>query len=126
MTAWRMASPGFLPGAALSPAGRWLVEVDELEPVRLTVADARASSHDQAADLDRQVARIAACVAVNGTHIAPYVREFGSGLNDTRRALGALLADPTAAWGAGAGLDRDFAGKSVAYKGNSRQQSVTR
>jgi putative resolvase len=97
MTAWRMATSGSLPGAALSPAGRWLVEVDEPEPVRLTVAYARVASHDQTADLDRQVARIAEWAAANGTHIARYVREIGSGLNDNRRELGALLADPAVA-----------------------------
>ncbi|MDO9713970.1 IS607 family transposase [Paracraurococcus lichenis] len=93
MTAWRMATSGTLPGAVLSPAGRWLVEVDEPEPVRQTVAYARVSSHDHKADLDRQIARIAEWAAASNIKIDRYVREIGSGLNDKRRDLAALLAD---------------------------------
>jgi putative resolvase len=95
MTAWRMAISGTLPGAALSPAGRWLVEVDEPEPVRFTVAYARVSSHDQKMDPDRQIARIAEWAAARGMRIDRYVREVGSGLNDKRRELAALLVDQT-------------------------------
>lgn len=95
MTAWRMATSGSLPGAVLSSVGHWLVEVDEAEPVRLTVAYARVSSHDQKADLDRQVARIAEWAAANDIRVDRYVREIGSGLNDKRRELAALLADQT-------------------------------
>jgi putative resolvase len=95
MTAWRMATSGSLPGAALSPAGRWLVEVDEPEPVRFTVAYARVSSPDQKMNLDRQIARIAEWAAARGMRIDRYVREVGSGLNDKRRELAALLLDQT-------------------------------
>ena len=95
MTAWRMMSSGSVPGAAMSPAGRWMVEVDDPEPVRQVVAYARVSSHDQKQDLDRQVARIAEWAAASGTRIDRYTREIGSGLNDRRRELAALLADPT-------------------------------
>jgi putative resolvase len=94
MTAWRIATSGKLAGATLSPAGRWTVEVDEPEPVRLTVAYARVSSPDQKADLDRQIARIAEWAAVSGLKVDRYVREIGSGRNDKRRELAALLADP--------------------------------
>ena len=45
MTAWRLASSGALPGAALSPAGRWVVEVPETGPLRV-VSYARVSLHD--------------------------------------------------------------------------------
>ncbi len=97
MTAWRMASSGRIPGASLSLAGNWVVEVDDPEPIRLTVAYARVSSHDQKADLDRQVARIAEWSARSNMRIDRYVREIGSGLNDKRREMSALLADPTVA-----------------------------
>jgi putative resolvase len=79
----------------LSPAGRWLVEVDDPVAKVFTVAYARVSSHDQKADLDRQVARIAEWAAASNIHVDRYVREIGSGLNDKRRELAALLADPT-------------------------------
>ncbi|GJE50954.1 hypothetical protein GOFOIKOB_4008 [Methylobacterium tardum] len=91
MTAWRMATTGRVPGARLSPAGRWVVDVAD---PRLTVAYARVSSHDQKSDLDRQVARIAEWAAASGIRIDRYVREIGSGLNDRRKQLASLLSDP--------------------------------
>ena len=94
MTAWRMASAGKIPGARVSPAGRWVIDIEEPEATRLTVAYARVSSHDQKVDLDRQIARIAEWAASSGVRIDRYVREIGSGLNDNRKELGALLADP--------------------------------
>jgi len=95
VTAWRMATSGSLPGAKLSPAGRWYVEVDEPEAIRLTVAYACVSSHDQKSDLDRQVARIAEWTSAQGIRIDRYVREIGSGLNDKRRELASILTDPS-------------------------------
>ena len=64
------------------------------EPPKLTVAYARVSSHGQKHDLDRQVARIAEGAAASGTRVDRSVREIASGLNDRRRELGALLAEP--------------------------------
>jgi putative resolvase len=93
MTAWRRAAAGEIPGAYLSDAGRWMIDVPDDKP-RLTVAYARVSSHDQKADLDRQVARLAEWAAAQGVTINRFVREVGSGLNDRRRELLALLADP--------------------------------
>jgi len=72
MTAWRMAPSGSLDGAKLSPAGRWYVEVDEPEAIRLTVAYARVSSPEQKSDLDRQVARIAEWSSGQGIRIDRY------------------------------------------------------
>ena len=94
MTAWRMATAGSIEGARTSPAGRWVVDVQDPEPPKPTVAYARVPSHDQKHDLDRQVARIAEWAAASGTRIDRYVRDIASGLNDKRRELGALLADP--------------------------------
>ena len=85
MTAWRMATAGSIEGARTSPAGRWVVDVEDPEPPKLTVAYARVSSHDQKHDLDRQVARIAEWAAASGTRIDRYVRDIASGLNDKRR-----------------------------------------
>jgi putative resolvase len=93
MTAWRMATSGELPGAFMNAAGRWMVELPDEPVTRFTVAYARVSSHDQKADLDRQVARIAEWAAAEGVVIHRYVREIGSGLNERRRELLALLAD---------------------------------
>jgi putative resolvase len=94
MTAWRRAAAGEIPGAFLSDAGRWMVELPE-DRSTTTVAYARVSSHDQKADLDRQVARIAEWAASQGIAVNRFVREIGSGLNDRRRELLALVADKT-------------------------------
>ena len=47
MTAWRMATAGSIEGARTSPAGRWVVDVEDPEPPMLTAAYACVSSHDQ-------------------------------------------------------------------------------
>lgn len=93
MTAWRMATAGTIPGAVLSPAGHWNVDIDVPDIVRQTVAYVRVSSHDQKTDLDRQVARIAEWAARSHVKVDRYVREIGSGLNDKRRELASLLED---------------------------------
>ena len=48
---------------------------------------ARVSSADQKADLDRQVARLAAFAAENGMRVAKVVAEVGSGRNGQRQGL---------------------------------------
>ena len=56
---------------------------------------ARVSSHDQRADLDRQVARLTAWATTQNMAVSDVVLEIGSGMNGRRRKLSALLADPT-------------------------------
>ncbi len=60
------------------------------------VVYARVSSHDQSADLDRQVARVTEWVAGQGMAVAEVVREVGSGLNGKRPKLRRVLSDPSA------------------------------
>jgi putative resolvase len=55
---------------------------------------ARVSSHDQKADLDRQVARLAAWAAQAGRPVARIETEVGSGMNGARPKVRRLLADP--------------------------------
>jgi len=57
---------------------------------------ARVSSHDQRADLDRQVARLTQWATPNGYAIGSVVCEVGSGLNGKRPKLQRILSDPTA------------------------------
>lgn len=61
-----------------------------------TVLYARVSSHDQRADLDRQVARLSAWVTSDGLPVDEVVTEVGSGMNGKRRKLARVLSDPTA------------------------------
>ena len=55
---------------------------------------ARVSSHDQRADLDRQVARLSAWAGQAGATVVGVETEIGSGVNGARRKVRRLLADP--------------------------------
>lgn len=52
------------------------------------------SSHDQKADLDRQVARLTQWAAQAGTPVVRVEAEVGSGMNGARAKIRRLLADP--------------------------------
>ena len=55
---------------------------------------ARVSSHDQRADLDRQVARLAGWAARAGHRVVRVEAEVGSGMDGSRPKVRRLLADP--------------------------------
>jgi putative resolvase len=55
---------------------------------------ARVSSHDQKADLDRQIARVAGWAATAGHRVLRMEAEVGSGMNGARTKIRRLLADP--------------------------------
>ncbi|WP_084031239.1 IS607 family transposase, partial [Mycobacterium avium] len=57
---------------------------------------ARVSSHDQRADLDRQVARMTAWATEQDLTVGQVVVEVGSGLNGKRPKLRRILSDPDA------------------------------
>jgi putative resolvase len=57
---------------------------------------ARVSSHDQRADLDRQVARLSGWAAQAGHPVVRVEAEVGSGMNGSRPKARRLLADPKA------------------------------
>src|SRR6266545_964676 len=95
-TAWKWFRDGKLPVPALqTPSGTILVQPYAVPPPggRLGLY-ARVSSHDQRADLDRQVSRLTHWAA---TAPAPVVRveaEVASGMTGRRPKLRRLLADP--------------------------------
>lgn len=62
-----------------------------------TVCYARVSSSDQKNDLQRQADRLKAFAFNMGVAAPEVVTEVGSGMNDKRRKLNRLLADPTVA-----------------------------
>ena len=95
LTAWRYATAGKIPGAYKNPTGQFIVEVEDPDPETYAALYARVSSHDQKADLDRQIARLATHAATTGLKVGKVVMEIGSGLNGKRRELTKLLADPT-------------------------------
>ena len=75
-----------------------LVDVPHVSPTAASrvVLYARVSSHDQRADLDRQVARLTEWATQNGMAVGEVVTEVGSGMNGKRRKLARLLSDPSA------------------------------
>ena len=91
MTAWRMATSGTLPGATLTPAGRWVVEVDLPDEQKQVVAYVRVSAHDQKADLDRQAGRCEEFCRSRGWEVSKVIKEVASGMNDARPKLLKLL-----------------------------------
>lgn len=62
-----------------------------------TVCYARVSSSDQKNDLQRQADRLKAFAFNMGVDTPEVVTEVGSGMNDKRRKLNQVLADPTVA-----------------------------
>ena len=60
-----------------------------------TVCYARVSSSDQKSDLQRQADRLKAFAFNMGVDAPEVVTEVGSGVDDKRRKLNKLLADPT-------------------------------
>jgi len=92
-TAWRWWRAGKLPvPARQTPTGTILVDVEPSRAGRLVVY-ARVSSHDQQADLDRQVARVSQWATRQGLAVYEVIGEVASGVDGKRPRLRRLLAD---------------------------------
>ena len=102
-TVWKWCRTGKMPvPVEHTPSGMWLVHDPKYEtPVpsdaeqSRTVCYARVSSAGQKADLQRQADRLKAFALGMGVEAPEVVTETGSGMNDKRRKLNRLLADPT-------------------------------
>ncbi|MEX0659032.1 MAG: IS607 family transposase [Egibacteraceae bacterium] len=93
-TAWRWVRDGRMPvPVSRTPTGTIIVCVDDADPTGGLGLYARVSSHDQKADLDRQVARLTEWAATTGVPVVRVEVEVGSGVNGTRRKVRRLLAD---------------------------------
>ena len=93
-TAWNWFRAGTLPVPAVQlPTGTILVDTPD-RGAQQAALYARVSSEDQKADLDRQVARLAAFAAERKLTVAKVIAEVGSGLNGDRPKLIAALRDP--------------------------------
>jgi putative resolvase len=62
---------------------------------RIVVVYARVSANENRPNLDAQAERLCAYCAAKGWKVVKVVKEVDSGVNDGRRKLLALLADPT-------------------------------
>lgn len=83
-----------VPARRLASGTIWVDVVPRGDGGRVVVY-ARVSSHDQRADLDRQVARLTEWVTAQGIVVADVVCEVGSGMNGRRPELRGILSDPS-------------------------------
>jgi len=94
-TAYRWFRAGILPiPSKQMPTGTILVFPQASSDPTNVVLYARVSSHDQKADLDRQLARLVEYATQNGLLVKGTSTEIGSGLNGHRPKLLRLLKDP--------------------------------
>jgi putative resolvase len=94
-TAWRWVKDDVMPVPWRQlPTGTILVDVDESSKAASVALYARVSSHDQRADLDRQLARLSTYAAGQKLHVVEAVAEVGPGVNGKRRKLLRVLGDP--------------------------------
>ncbi len=94
-TAYRWFDRGVLPVPARRlPTGTILVDTPQPSREGTPALYARVSSHDQRADLDRQLARLTAWATRHGYSVGMTEAEVGSGLTGRRRRLMRLLSDP--------------------------------
>lgn len=101
-TVWKWCRTGKMPvPVEHTPSGMWLVHDPKYETPApsdaeqsRTVCYARVSSADQKTDLQRQADRLKAFALGMGVEAPEVVTETGSGMNDKRRKLNRLLADP--------------------------------
>lgn len=101
-TVWKWCREGKMPVPIEKTAtGVWLVHDPKYElgstpaSAGRTVCYARVSSSGQKSDLVRQADRLKAFAVSMGVGDPEVVSEIGSGMNDKRRKLSRLLADPT-------------------------------
>ncbi|WP_329079988.1 MULTISPECIES: IS607 family transposase [unclassified Streptosporangium] len=93
-TAYRWFREGKMPVPARRlPTGTIIVDGPATEISGGAALYARVSSHDQRADLDRQIARLTSFATDAGLSVTASVTEIGSGLNGRRPKLLRLLAD---------------------------------
>jgi predicted site-specific integrase-resolvase len=95
-TAWRWFRDGKVQGRRIGPRTIIITE-GQAEPARATpqrvAIYARVSSAENKSNLDSQAERLTAYCAARGYQVAKVVKEVGSGINDSRPKLLALLEE---------------------------------
>ena len=95
-TAFRWWQNGHIKGFQL-PSGTIVVtegqDQSETKPEGLVAIYTRVSSHEHRANLERQARRLEDYCAAKGYRVQKVVKEIGSGVNDNRTKLLALLED---------------------------------
>lgn len=96
-TAWRWYKAGKIKGRQLD-TGTIIITEDIDQPAQydvVVVVYARVSANENRPNLDTQAERLCGYCAAKGWKVHKVVKEVGSGINDGRKKLLALLADPT-------------------------------
>ncbi len=94
-TAWRWYKAGKLPGKQMDTGTILVLEEDTSQPPEKVAVYARVSSAENRPNLDSQAERLVAYCTAKGYQVSKVVKEVGSGVNDARSKLLALLEDPT-------------------------------
>jgi len=93
-TAWRWYCDGQIKGRRF---GRTIIIEEEIETQVVTsqkvAVYARVSSAENKSHLDSQAERLSVYCTAKGYQVAKVVKEIGSGVNDSRPKLLAMLAD---------------------------------
>lgn len=96
-TAWEHFRTGKIPGAVQDPntGNIYIKKTPDKSQLNRAALYARVSSHPQKDDLERQLNRLREYAITNGYKITESVKEIGSGVNDSRQKLIALLKKNT-------------------------------
>jgi putative resolvase len=96
-TAWRWFKAGKIKGQQLESGT--IVILEELNPAevgeQIVVVYTRVSANENRPNLNSQAERLCLYCAAKGWKVHKIVKEMGSGVNDGRKKLLALLADPS-------------------------------
>lgn len=93
-TIWNWCKSGRLKYEKDATNHIWIVEDEETKNKSKNAAVyARVSSSENKSNLDSQADRVLNWATLNGYSVKSVVKEVGSGLNDTRKKLSALLSD---------------------------------
>ena len=91
--AWNRFKQGKIPGAFKDEVtGQILIPDEQDELMQRAVVYARVSTTGQKDDLERQADRLVQFATVRGLEVVSVVKEVGSGVNENRKKLNALLA----------------------------------
>lgn len=96
-TAWRWWKSGKIKGYQMTTGTVVITEEISQQPgqERVVVVYARVSANENRPNLDSQAERLSAYCTAKGWRVQKVVKEVGSGVNDGRKKLLALFADPT-------------------------------